>query len=230
MGGILSRSLPGPLHLQGLVLQQRVPLRVFLHLSALSPLPAPAMGQPEPRLGEGPREGRNRATGSLPCCSCGGRGGCVTSRHPPIPLPSRLASSSPSRGSTRLPAGSDLPRGPNTCSPPEGTAGGRGPSHVGGPYVFFLPRRYSSDLRAGWADGGESRPLRPRPRHSTQGPRLSPGASSPVRGPAGPSATGICGWGTVQAPPGPHAASPVCRNLSPAGRFLLRPPSLFPLP
>ncbi|KAJ1109920.1 hypothetical protein NDU88_007277 [Pleurodeles waltl] len=31
-------------------------------------------------------------------------------------------------------------------------------------------------------------------------------------------------------PPGPHAASSACRNLSPAGRFLLRPPSLFPLP
>ncbi|KAJ1204285.1 hypothetical protein NDU88_008066 [Pleurodeles waltl] len=127
MGGILSRSLPGPLHLQGLVLQQRVPLRVFLHLSALSPLPAPAMGQPGPRLGEGPREGRNRATGSLPCCSCGGRGGCVTSRRPPLPLPSHLASSSPSRGSTRLPAGSRPPARPQCLLSARGVRGGKGP-------------------------------------------------------------------------------------------------------
>ncbi|KAJ1204834.1 hypothetical protein NDU88_000272 [Pleurodeles waltl] len=87
--------------------------------------------------------------------------------------------------------------------------------------------------------GGGSRPPRLRPRLRTQGQRLSPGASCPVRGPAGPSATGICGWDTAQAPPGPPAASSACRgryrpghqpDLSTAGRFLQRLPSLFPLP
>ncbi|KAJ1207629.1 hypothetical protein NDU88_003019 [Pleurodeles waltl] len=112
------------------------------------------MGQPEPLLGEGPREGRNQATGSLPCCSCGGRGGVS-----PVAVPLFLSQVfKPRLRPPGAPLGSqpgpDLPRGPNACSPPEGAAGGRGPSHVGGPYVFFLPRRYSSDLRAGWADGG----------------------------------------------------------------------------
>ncbi|KAJ1198081.1 hypothetical protein NDU88_001925 [Pleurodeles waltl] len=86
---------------------------------------------------------------------------------------------------------------------------------------------------------GGPRPPRPRPRLRTQGQRLSPGASCLVRGPAGLSATGIRGWDTAQAPPETPAAASVCRgryrrdrqpNLSPAGRFLQRPPSLFPLP
>ncbi|KAJ1176190.1 hypothetical protein NDU88_001473 [Pleurodeles waltl] len=110
------------------------------------------MGQPEPRLGKGPREGRNRATGSLPCCSCGGRRGCVTSRRPPLPLPSRLASSSPSRGSTQLPAGSRPPVRPQCLLSARGGRGGKGPQ----------PRRRSLRLLpapplqlrpAGWLGG-----------------------------------------------------------------------------
>ncbi|KAJ1204992.1 hypothetical protein NDU88_000427 [Pleurodeles waltl] len=82
----------------------------------LSPVWARARG----RVGIGP-------PGPSPVVVAAGGGGCVTSCRPPLPLPSRLASSSPSRGSTRLPAGSRPPTRPQCLLSARGDRGGKGP-------------------------------------------------------------------------------------------------------